>query len=361
MPEQPKTPSALAIPLWVIAVALLLIAGAVAFQGYLEITRRNAGIARDADAADAAGKVVIPRPSGLRPAKTATPPPTLAKPSPLPPPRAVPAPLLAPRVGSVPLSVPAAIPPAITNASDAVATSRLPVPELPVKPAVVILPAFVPDPNGPWITGRVVLRGTPPPEKPIVIDPMCSKARGEKVATTRFYLVGTDGGLADVVVYISKGLEGVKYAPPAGGKLINQVGCEFVPYVSAALTGQSIFVRNSDPVLHNVHPTPVISGNREYNRAHLPNGPDQSFVWQNAELFLRFKCDVHPWMFAYVTVLDHPFVGVTDEAGVFQIPLPSPGRYEIATMHRKAGSTAQLVEVEAGKGIDLVFTLDVPQ
>ena len=360
MPEQPKTPSALAIPLWVIAVALLLIAGAVAFQGYLEITRRNAGIARDADAADAAGKVVIPRPSGLRPAKTATPPPTLAKPSPLPPSRAVPAPLLAPRVGSVPLSAPAAIPPVITNASDAVTTSRLPVPEFPVKPAVVILPALVPDPKGPWITGRVVLRGTPPPEKPIAIDPMCSKARGGQVATTRFYLVGTDGGLADVVVYISKGLESVKYSPPPRGKLINQVGCEFVPYVSAALTGQSIFVRNSDPVLHNVHPTPVISGNREYNRAHLPNGPDQSFVWQNAELFLRFKCDVHPWMFAYVTVLDHPFVGVTDTNGVFQIPLPPSGRYEIAATHRRGASASWPIEVEAGREMNIGFTLDVP-
>ena len=361
MPEQPKTPSALAIPLWVIAVALLLIAGAVAFQGYLEITRRNTGNARGANETDAAEKVVIPRPSGLRPAKTATSPPTLVKPSPLPPPRAVPPPLAPARVASVPPSLPVAVPPAITNATETAAASRLPVPELPAKPALVVLPAFVSDPNGPWITGRVVLRGTPPAERRLPLDPVCSAARGARFAMTRFYQVGNDGGLAGVVVYLSKGLENVKYSPPAGGKLINQVGCEFVPYISAALSGQLIFVRNSDPVLHNVHTTPSMRSNKEFVRTQPPGAPDVSFVWASPELFLGFKCDVHPWMFAYVTVLDHPFVGVTDTNGVFRIPLPPSGRYEIAATHRRGASASWPIEVEAGREMNIGFTLDVPQ
>ena len=44
MDRQPKTPTSLAIPLWIIAVALLLIAGAVAFQGYVELRRQKAAL-----------------------------------------------------------------------------------------------------------------------------------------------------------------------------------------------------------------------------------------------------------------------------------------------------------------------------
>ena len=63
------------------------------------------------------------------------------------------------------------------------------------------------------VTGKVTLKGTPPPEKTIAFDDTCSKLH-PTVTTTRHYVVGKDNGLANVFVYISKGLEGKKFTAP---------------------------------------------------------------------------------------------------------------------------------------------------
>ena len=95
-------------------------------------------------------------------------------------------------------------------------------------------------------------------------------------------------------------------------------------------------VKNSDPVLHNVHPTPRVKGNSEYNKAQLPKGKDLDFTYNKAEKFLRFKCDVHPWMFAYVSLVDHPYFDVSGTDGSYTIKNVPPGEYVIEAIHRKA-------------------------
>src|SRR5665213_713693 len=80
------------------------------------------------------------------------------------------------------------------------------------------------------VTGKVTLKGTPPPEKNITFDDTCSKLN-PTVTTTRHYVVGADNGLANVFVYISKGAEGKKSAAPTKGMEINQEGCNYHPYV----------------------------------------------------------------------------------------------------------------------------------
>ena len=232
------------------------------------------------------------------------------------------------------------------------AVAALPVVAVP--PAVVAVAT-----NSLTITGRVRLRGTPPPEKEIPIDPVCAQVRGGRPLTTRFFVCGTDAGLADVFVHLRGGVAGQKYPPPAKPVEIKTIGCEFQPYVTAAQTGQSVVVRNLDSMFHNIHATPSAPGSREISKAQIPKGPEVKFVFYQPELFLRFKCDVHPWMFAYVNVIEHPFFGMTDTNGVFHMPLPPPGRYEIEAVHRRAGKSVQTIEVEAGKELKLDFTMDV--
>lgn len=210
------------------------------------------------------------------------------------------------------------------------------------------------------VTGKVTLKGTPPPEKALPLDPNCGKLwEGKEKPTTRFYVVGKNGELADTFVWLK---EGVKDKGPGGAnakpELIDQVGCEYVPYVTAIQTNQKLLVRNSDPVLHNVHPTPAVVGNPEKNLAQLPKGKDLEFVWPKEELFLRYKCDVHPWMFAYVSVVDHPYFAVTGEDGSFKIPNVPPGKYTVEVFHRKAGKATQEVEVPASGAKDLSFALE---
>jgi plastocyanin len=211
------------------------------------------------------------------------------------------------------------------------------------------------------ITGKVTLKGTPAPEKEITQikdDANCGKLHTAPVKT-RFYVVGAGGELADAVVML-KGITGKSTGASAAPLVIDQKGCEYAPYVGAAQTGQKIVVKNSDPVLHNVHPTPTGAGNKEENKAQFAGGADLNFEFPTAENFLRFKCDVHPWMFSYITVVDHPYFAVTGKDGTFTIKDVPAGKYTIVALHRKAALTGveQPIEVTAD-GAKLDFTLEV--
>lgn len=211
------------------------------------------------------------------------------------------------------------------------------------------------------ITGKVVLKGTPPPEKPytpLKNDPNCGKLVTETPKTT-FYVVGEGGGFGDVVVSL-EGVSGKSTGASAPPVELDQEHCLYVPYVLAVQTGQKIRVKNSDPVLHNVHCTPKVAGNMEKNLAQMPNGPDVELAFAAPEDFLRFKCDVHPWMFAYVSVFDHPYFAVTDKNGNFKIANVPPGKYKIVAKHRKAapkGVTQEIEVTDAGATANMTIEL----
>jgi hypothetical protein len=208
------------------------------------------------------------------------------------------------------------------------------------------------------ITGKVTLKGTAPAEKDIPLDPNCGKMHAGGLKT-RLYVVGGGGELADVFVYLKDGVTGDKFEVPTTPAVLDQKGCEYIPYVSGLQTGQKLAVKNSDPVLHNVHSTPAPdSGNKEKNLAQLPGSKDLEFAFENPELMMRFKCDVHPWMFSYVNVLKHPFYAVTGKDGSFTIKNVPKGNYTVEAYHRKAGKVEQKVTV-ADANASVNFAMDV--
>lgn len=209
------------------------------------------------------------------------------------------------------------------------------------------------------ITGTVTLKGNPPPEKniaPLKEDPQCGKLVSS-MPTTKFYVVGANNALADVVVSV-QGISGKSGGASAQPAVLDQRSCLYVPQILAMQTGQKLQVKNSDPVMHNVHSQPQVPGNKEDNKVQMAKGPDLTFTFDKPEEFVKFKCDVHPWMFAWVSVFDHPYFAVSAADGTFKIANVPPGKYKIKANHRKAGEVVQEVEVKEGEDAKVQFALD---
>jgi plastocyanin len=199
------------------------------------------------------------------------------------------------------------------------------------------------------IVGVITLKGVPPPEKeitPLMENPDCAKMH-TTTPTTHFYVVGAKGELADVVVSL-KGVTGKSTGASQPPAVLDQKGCLYTPQILAIQTGQKLVVKNSDPCVHNVHATPIMPGNPETNQEQGPGAADLTYTFAQPEMFLRFKCDVHPWMFAWVSVFDSPYFCVSDKDGKFVIKNVPPGKYTVEAAHRKLGTQTQDVEVKDG-------------
>lgn len=196
------------------------------------------------------------------------------------------------------------------------------------------------------LTGTISFKGTPPAEKeltPIRSDQQCSALYPGALPTTHFYTVSASGGLADVVVAIkgAPAASGAKAAPA----VLDQKGCIYTPTILAVQAGQKVIVKNSDPCVHNVHTVP--KDNEMKNLVQMPGGADLEFVFDKPESFLKFQCDVHPWMFAWVTVVDSPYFAVSGTDGKFTIKNVPAGKYTVEFSHRKLGTKTVEVEVKA--------------
>lgn len=208
------------------------------------------------------------------------------------------------------------------------------------------------------ISGKVTLKGTPPPERKVVFDALCGKLH-TKDAFTRHYVVGPDSGLANVFVYLKEGPPGKTYAVPEKMPVLDQVNCFYEPYVMGVLVDQKFQIKNSDPLMHNVHATPKVEGNKEFNIGQPVQGMVTEKSFPKPEVLVRFKCDVHPWMFAYVGVMPHHYFAVTDKEGKFKFPADLPaGKYTVVAYHLKAGEFTQEITVAEGDKKELAFTLE---
>jgi hypothetical protein len=188
------------------------------------------------------------------------------------------------------------------------------------------------------ITGKVTLKGTPKPEIPIDMASSPDKTCGTMhptAVTTRHYVVDKNGGLANVFVYIKSGVTQKDFPPPAQEPVLDQVGCLYEPYVMGVMANQKFKIRNSDATLHNVHPQPRQGKNMEFNFAQPSKGMETEKSFPSPEVMVRFKCDVHQWMFAYVGVVDNPYFAVTGADGTFKISGVPNGKYTIEAYHPK--------------------------
>ena len=65
------------------------------------------------------------------------------------------------------------------------------------------------------------------------------------------------------------------------------------------------------------------------------------------------RCDVHPWMRAWVAVLDHPFFARTGADGSFRLAGVPAGEYTLDVWHERFGRKEVAATVRAGKTTDV--------
>lgn len=154
-------------------------------------------------------------------------------------------------------------------------------------------------------------------------------------------------------VYIKTGLEGKKFEPSAAKVVIEQKGCMFLPRVVGAMTGQTIAVKNSDPVSHSIHPMP--KNNREWNQQQTPGAPDLERKFAQPEFLIPVKCNIHAWMKAYIAVLPHPHFAALSDGGTFDFGDLPPGDYTLAAWHELHGEKEVTLKVGTGQTVQNTF------
>ena len=198
------------------------------------------------------------------------------------------------------------------------------------------------------VTGTVIFDGKVPALRPLAMDaePVCMKMHGGKPVANEMLALGSGNAMGNIMVWVSKGVPaGKTYPAPKTPVVLDQHGCQYVPHVMGIMVGQPYRILNSDGILHNVHTLPKI--NSSFNRGQPATVKEVTTTFPKPEGMFQIKCDVHPWMSAYMGVFTHPFFSVTKTDGKFTISGLDAGTYEITAWHEKLGTQTASITVAA--------------
>ena len=210
------------------------------------------------------------------------------------------------------------------------------------------------------VTGTITFAGKAPTLKPLAMDadPACAK-KHPKPVLAEMLVLGNGNTMGNVIVYVSKGLPAGKTWPaPKTPVTLDQKGCLYVPHAMGIMVGQAYRILNSDGILHNIHTLPKV--NPSFNRAMPATSKETSTTFAKPEPIFQIKCDVHPWMSAFIGVFTHPFFATTGADGKFTIANLDPGTYEITAWHERLGTQTASVTVGATDTKTQDFKFAVP-
>jgi hypothetical protein len=227
---------------------------------------------------------------------------------------------------------------------------------LPLGALLALCLGVIAAPASPAASGHTTFEGEAPGRSRIRMsaDPVCEGLH-ERPVGTQDYLIRPTGEIVNVFVYIKDGVASL--TRPRRPGVLDQVGCMYEPHVQGIMVEQPLNIVNSDNTMHNVHCMATV--NREFNFGQPTPGTREQ-VFRRAENAIPFKCDVHPWMSAYVFVMDHPYFAVSDSNGQFTIDNVPAGTYTLVAWHEKLGEIEQEITVGDG-GLDgVTFTFQGP-
>jgi plastocyanin len=203
------------------------------------------------------------------------------------------------------------------------------------------------------VSGKISFDGTAPKMDTIQMsaDPYCAMANKEPMKEQTVQV--SDGGLENVIVYVSKGLEGKTFPTPTDPLVIDQTGCHYVPHAFTIMVGQPLQIKNSDSTTHNIH---MYNGEDTlFNVSEPVKDQVQTKTFDKEMTPVSIRCDVHKWMNAKMGVFSHPSHTVSKKGGAFEFKVP-PGTYEVTAWHEKYGEQKMMVTVADNGKAELNFT-----
>lgn len=209
------------------------------------------------------------------------------------------------------------------------------------------------------VTGTVTFAGQAPTLQPLSMaaDPACA-AKHSGPVPAEMLVLGNGNTMGNIIVWVSNGLPaGQTWPAPTTPVVLDQKGCVYEPHAMGIMVGQPYRILNSDGILHNVHTLPKI--NKSFNRAMPATLKEATTTFEKPENVFQIKCDVHPWMSAYIGVFEHPFHSVTSTDGKFTISGLDAGIYEITAWHERLGTQKASVTVGASDTKTQDFTFAV--
>lgn len=209
------------------------------------------------------------------------------------------------------------------------------------------------------VTGTVKYEGSVPKLRSIRMDadPGCAKKHTSPVKSEMLVL-GDGNTMGNVFVRVISGAPAKDYPAPKEPVVIDQQGCRYIPHVLGVMAGQPLKILNSDGLLHNIHALPKV--NKSFNMAMPATRTEASATFTKEEFMFKIKCDVHPWMGAWVAVMTHPYFDVTAENGKYSIGNLPPGTYEIEAWHEKLKTKTTSVTISGDESQTADFAFSPP-
>lgn len=188
------------------------------------------------------------------------------------------------------------------------------------------------------LTGKFVYGGNPP--APLKITPdKDTQVCAMHPLVDESLVVGPDGGIANVVVYLRTKDPAVHpdYAATASQEVpLDNKNCRFDPHVAVIRTSQPLLLKNSDPIGHNTKGDCFV--NPSFN-VLIPGGGSvpQKFSAEES-LPVKVSCNIHPWMNGWVVVRSNPYATASAKDGSFTIKdLPAGTELEFQFWQEKSG------------------------
>jgi plastocyanin len=200
-------------------------------------------------------------------------------------------------------------------------------------------------PSSGIVDGSVRFTGAVPKAKPITTSDGSTIEHSDLIVDTK------TKGLRYVMAVLedAPAQTKVKGAKPV---LVDQVDWVFKPRVVAVQHGQAVRFENSQGVNHSVMAVSTVKANA-FNV--FVNSPLEH-IFEPQKLPVVIGCSLHPWMRAWVYVVQHPWFAVSDEQGKFRIEKVPPGKYTLALVHPDTNlRERRTLEVQAGKTVELTI------